>query len=159
MKKKQATSSNCFVCGRDNSTGLHLNFYMSPAGQVTAEICIPDRYQGYPGIVHGGVVAAILDEAGGRAFLDGDPPRFMYTSQLSIRYRKPVPTGIDLRVIGTAGKDYGRVAKATSQIQDAMGTVLAEAEGTYVNLPPQDVEGVDYAALGWKVVSDEEELA
>ena len=90
---KQPNSNHCFVCGRNNPYGLHLKFYESSPGEVTVEYIVPEQFQGYPGVVHGGVVAAILDEVTGRTQMGGDPPRFMFTARLDIRYRKNVPTG------------------------------------------------------------------
>ena len=62
----------CFVCGVQNPVGLLQTFYEdheSDPKQVCAEVMIPDRFQGYPGVAHGGVLAAILDELAGRAVL------------------------------------------------------------------------------------------
>ncbi len=58
---KQPTSNYCFVCGRKNPRGLYMAFYDNGRDEVYAEYTIPEDYQGYPGIVHGGVQAAILD--------------------------------------------------------------------------------------------------
>ncbi|MCL4561147.1 MAG: PaaI family thioesterase [Chloroflexi bacterium] len=157
--KKQPTSNHCFVCGRKNPLGLHLDFYELDSGAVQAEISVPDYYQGYPGVVHGGVLAAMLDETIGRVFMTGDPPRFMYTVQLAIRYRKPVPTGEPIQVIGRAVRDNGRVANAEGEILDEAGTVLVEAKGVYVNVPQETLASLDAEALGWQVYPGQEELA
>ena len=71
---KQPNSNHCFVCGRNNPYGLHLKFYESSPGEVIVEYTVPEQFQGYPGVVHGGVVAAILDEVTGRTQMGGDPP-------------------------------------------------------------------------------------
>jgi acyl-coenzyme A thioesterase PaaI-like protein len=102
-KTYQPNSSHCFVCGLANLIGLHLRFYSTEMGVVKADCIIPDQYQGYPGIVHGGVVSAMLDEAAGRSLMINDKfpdpmkPRFMFTAHLDIRYRKNVPVGEPLR--------------------------------------------------------------
>jgi acyl-coenzyme A thioesterase PaaI-like protein len=84
---------------------LHLKFYETAQGEVTANLCLTDNYQGYPGIVHGGVIAAMLDEAAGRAHMGpNDAPRFMFTARLDVRYRKNVPVGQPLRLVGRAGQ-------------------------------------------------------
>jgi len=148
----QPNSHHCFVCGLKNPFGLQLRFYNTTPGEVCVEYTVPDHYQGYPGVVHGGVVAAMLDEAAGRAFM-GDPeaPRFMYTARMEIRYRKNVPIGQQLKVIGQAGKNKGRTATATSRIFNPEGELLAEAEVLLVDVPAEVVDKVDYEALGWKV--------
>mgnify|MGYP002684960244 CR=1 FL=1 len=69
--KPQATSRMCFVCGRENPVGLHIQFYEDHvAQQVVVPLVIPDAYQGYPGVAHGGVLAAILDEISGTNLVD-----------------------------------------------------------------------------------------
>ena len=60
MQSRQPNSHHCFVCGLQNPFGLQLHFYDNGEDEVRCEYSIPDRYQGYPGIAHGGIVAAIL---------------------------------------------------------------------------------------------------
>ena len=154
MSKPQPNSRHCFVCGVANPYGLQLRFYESGTGEVTAEYTVPERYQGYPGVVHGGIVAAMLDEVCGRAHMGGDPPRFMYTARLEIRYRHNVPVGQPLRLVGRVAKNKARTATATGEIFDAEGELLAEAEALLVDVPPETVNSVDLEALGWKVYED-----
>ncbi len=151
---KQPNSKHCFVCGRENPYGLHLAFYETAPGEVMVEYTVPERYQGYPGVVHGGVVAAMLDEVIGRVHMGGDPPRFLFTARLEVRYRKNVPTCQPLRIIGHAGKSRERSAVATGEIYGPDGDLLAEAEGVLVNVPAEMVNQVDLATLGWKVDDD-----
>ena len=71
------------------------------AGKVRCIMEVPERFNGYPGIVHGGIVAAMLDETSGRAvMLDGDFDNFMVTLKLEVIYRKPTPTDIPLEITG-----------------------------------------------------------
>jgi acyl-coenzyme A thioesterase PaaI-like protein len=154
--EKQPNSLNCFVCGIENPCGLHLKFYTTGTGDVTADYTVPKRYQGYPGVVHGGIVAAMLDEIAGRAHMGGDPPRFMYTARLEMRYRRNVPVGQPLRLVGQAGKSKGRTATATAKIYNQEGVLLAEADALLVDIPTEVVGDVDLENLGWKVYPDEE---
>ncbi len=153
-KSKQPNSKNCFVCGRENPYGLKLKFYETQPGEVIVETTIPEQYQGYPGVVHGGIVAAMLDEVMGRVHMGGNPPRFMFTARLNIRYRKNVPVGQVLRVIGHAGKSKEHSAVANGQIFGPDGDLLAEGDALLVNVPDDVTNTVDLEALGWKVYSD-----
>ena len=156
MKTPQPSSKSCFVCGVENPAGLHLHFYDSAPGEVTAEITVPERFQGYPGIVHGGVIAAMLDEVSGRSLMgSGEKPRFMFTGRLSIHYRKNVPTGQPLRLVGRAGADKGRSATATGSIYNQNGDLLAEAEAILINVPDEMVNLSDLESFGWKVYPDD----
>ena len=154
--EKQPNSLNCFVCGIENPCGLHLKFYTTGPGEVTANYTVPECYQGYPGVVHGGIVAAMLDEVTGRVHMGAYPPRFMYTARLEMRYRRNVPVGQPLRLVGQAGKSKGRTATAVGMIYDQEGVLLAEAEALLVDVPTDVVGGVDLETLGWKVYPDEE---
>ncbi len=158
--KKLATSNHCFVCGRLNDFGLHMNFYQTAPGEVQATIRLPERFQGYPGIVHGGIIAAMLDEISGRAVMmdeEGKPTRFLVTATLNIRYRKPVHIDTELLLRGHLVKDTGRVATVKGEIYDEAGQVLADVELVMVNIPDQMVQVSDLDMLGWRVYPDEEE--
>jgi acyl-coenzyme A thioesterase PaaI-like protein len=154
--EKQPNSLNCFVCGIENPCGLQLKFYTTGPGEVSADYTVPECYQGYPGVVHGGIVAAMLDEVAGRVHMGGDNARFLYTARLEVRYRRNVPVGQPLHLLGQAGKSKGRSATASARIYDQEGVLLAEAEALLVDIPDQVVSSVDLEALGWKVYPDEE---
>jgi len=157
LETRQPNSQNCFVCGIANPIGLHLKFFITAPGEVTAECTLPAQYQGYPGIVHGGIVAAMLDEAAGRSFMgEVENPRFTYTARLEVRYRKNVPIDQPLRLVGHAETSKTRLATAKSAIYGPDGSLLAEAEALLINVPPQSLEGIDLQALGWRIYSDEE---
>jgi uncharacterized protein (TIGR00369 family) len=156
MKSLQPSSRHCFVCGVENPLGLQLRFYDSEPGEVVAEYTLSENYQGYPGVAHGGVVAAMLDEAAGRSLMgDMVTPRFMFTARLNVRYRKNVPVGQPLRLVGKAGESRGRTATATSTIYDQAGNILAEAEALLINVPDQVVENVDLSQLGWQIYPED----
>ncbi|MEJ2597395.1 MAG: hotdog fold domain-containing protein [Anaerolineales bacterium] len=123
---------------------------------MTAEYTVPETYQGYPGVVHGGIVAAMLDELAARAFMSGDPPRFMYTARLQVRYRQNVPTGQPLRLVGRAGESRGRTAKSASAIYGPDGKLLAEGDALLVDAPPESLNFEHLDELGWRVYADEE---
>jgi acyl-coenzyme A thioesterase PaaI-like protein len=154
MHELQPNSRHCFVCGLANPNGLQLRFYQTGPGEVAAEYTVPDQFQGYPGVVHGGIVAAMLDEITGRALMGGDPPRFMFTARLDIRYRKNVPTGQPLRLVGRAEKTKSRTATSLGQIFGVDGELLAEAEAILVDLPEETLGSVSLEALGWRVYEE-----
>lgn len=154
MSKRQPNSRHCFACGVSNPYGLNLRFYESGPGEVVAEYTVPEHFQGYPGIVHGGIVAAMLDEVCGRAYMGDDPPRFMYTGRMEVRYRQNVPVGEPLRIVGRAYRSRGRTATAIGELYGPGGDLLAEAEALLVDVPPNVIDSADLEALGWKVYED-----
>ncbi|MGD0877150.1 MAG: PaaI family thioesterase [Anaerolineales bacterium] len=153
--KKQPNSHMCFICGMENPVGLHLKIYEVEPGLIETNYTAPDHYQSYPGILHGGIVATILDEISGRAHM-GDPsqPRFMVTAKLEIKYRKNVPIGKPLRIVGKAGKTKGRMAESWAGIYDEAGILLAEGNSLLIDIPTEVLKSVDPAAVGWKVYPD-----
>ena len=152
MSSLQPNSRHCFVCGLENPFGLKLRFYTTDPGEVCVEYTVPEQYQGYPGVVHGGIVAAMLDEVTVRVFMgDPDTPRFMYSARLDIRYRKNVPVGVPLKVVGRVGKNKARSATASGAIYSPDGELLAEAEALLVDVPAGVVDSVNLDELGWKV--------
>ncbi len=155
QKEKQPGSKTCFVCGKENLVGLKLDFYTLEPGVVCSRVNIPEHYTGYPGTIHGGIVAAILDECGGRAQM-AESNRFTVTAQLNVRYRLPVPSLTDLVVFGRAGKRRGRISFAHSEIQTQDGKILAEAELVLVDIPESQIADVDLEEMGWRVYPDEE---
>ena len=151
--EKQANSRLCFVCGLENPVGLHLSFYETGPGEVTVDFTPSDHYQGYPGVLHGGIVASILDEAAGRAHMGIFPPCFMFTAKLEVKFRKNIPIGKPLKIIGKAGKDRGRMAEGWSGIYTQEGELLAEANVLLVDVPnPPDPSELEES--GWKVYPD-----
>ena len=155
---KQPNSRDCFVCGVDNPYGLKLDFYETKPGQVVVETIVPNQFQGYPSIVHGGIVACLVDEALGRAQMGNDlnNPRFMYTAKLSVQYRKPVPTNQPIRIVGIAVNTKKRIATSRAEIYGSDGELLVDAEAILVNIPDKVINSVDLEALGWRIYPDEE---
>lgn len=137
MKAKRSNSSQCFGCGSENTLGLQLVFYLNEDQQVESQMLIPEQFQGFPGVVHGGIVATILDESIARAATAANPNRIMLTGKLTTRYRKPTPVGMPLRAVGEVIRDRGRMVECASYLYDQDGELLAQAEGLMVDLPPE----------------------
>lgn len=151
---KLPNSKNCFACGMENPIGLKLEMYADPeSGGVICDYTIPKKYEGYPGVAHGGIVATLLDEVISRVYMVGDHNRFMYTAKLTTRLRKHVPVEQPLHMTGSFIKDKGRTAEADAKIFSPSGELLAEGEALLVALPPEDV-AVDLQELGWRVYPD-----
>jgi acyl-coenzyme A thioesterase PaaI-like protein len=152
--KRQPNSRYCFICGMENPVGLHLHIYETAPGEVGSVYIAPDHFQGYPGVLHGGIVAAIIDEISGRTHMGNDPmnPRFMFTAKLEVKYRKNVPVGRKLKVIGKAGKSRARSADAWAGIYDAeTDELLAEGNTLLIDVPTDHFDKSRLNELGWKV--------
>jgi uncharacterized protein (TIGR00369 family) len=153
---KQPSSRMCFICGRQNQVGLKLDFFENPdSGRVTAEFAVPDVYQGYPGVVHGGIVAAILDETAGRAvMLQRSDDDLMATLRLAVRYRRPTPTETPLTAVGWVEKMTGTGARVAGEIRQADGTVTATCEAMLAAVPESFHTNWEEEKAYWKVYDD-----
>ena len=145
----------CFICGLENPVGLHLHIYETEPGVVETTYTAPDHFQGYPGVLHGGIVGALIDEISGRAHMGSDPddPRFMFTAKLEVKYRQNVPVGKPLKIIGKAGRSKSKSAEAWAGIYNAeTNELLAEGSTLLINVPDEQLDKSRLSELGWKVV-------
>ncbi len=149
---KQPNSKMCFICGLENPVGLHLHMYETAPGVIESKYIAPEHFQGYPGVLHGGIVAALLDEVSGRIHMgDAANPRFMFTGKLEVKYRKNVPIGKLLKIVGKAGKVRAKMAESWAGIYDENGELLAEANALHINVPEDQFDLSRLDELGWKV--------
>jgi len=138
----------------ENPVGLHLHIYETAPGEVESTYLAPDHFQGYPGVLHGGIVAAIIDEISGRAHMGDDPlnPRFMFTAKLEVKYRRNVPIGRQLKLVGKAGKSRAKSAEAWAGIYDGeTNELLAEGNTLLMDVPADQFDISRLNELGWKV--------
>jgi len=131
--KKQPTSRMCFGCGRENPVGLRADYYQDH-GKVYCEYTPGEEYQGYPGVVHGGILCTILDEVLYRTALMEENP-WMVTGKMEVRFRAPVPTGRPLTATAEVVQRTRRTLEAKGEIQLEDGTVAVEAGATFVRIP------------------------
>ena len=126
----------CLVCGPENEHGLRLRFQRTADG-ASATGQVPEHLQGFASRTHGGIVAAILDEAMYYAVgLQGMPG--VATAEISVRYRRPLPTGRDFLVEARCLRQTRRFAKTAASLT-CDGELVAEAEGTFLPVPA-DIE-------------------
>jgi len=149
---QQYNSASCFACGLENPSGLRLRFYDNGKDQVFAYFTLEPTHAGYPGMAHGGIVAAILDEVGGRTVMINNPDRFFVTAHMDVRYRHPVPVSVPLEATAWLLKRRARRTKAHAEIfADDMG-ILAEADILFIDLPPSLVDPSEVESeFGWRL--------
>src|SRR5947199_6588960 len=116
MKLNDATDYQlCFVCGQRNPYGLQLVFRLEN-NTIVADFQPREEHQGFPGVIHGGIVAAVLDEALGRTSVLAEIPEWTMTGRLEIRYRRYVPYGPLLRVRAALGTQKRRMIQASGAV-------------------------------------------
>ena len=132
--EKQYNSRMCFVCGMENPAGLHAHFYQVDDTTCVGRFLPADHHQGYPGRVHGGIIASMMDETMGRAVW-GDAQTWGVTAELTIKYLAPVPLGEMLTVVGRLTRDTRRIFEAEGILLTADGKEAARAHGKYLKVP------------------------
>ena len=133
--KKQQISKMCFVCGVNNDFGLHANFYETDANELVALIKPSDKHQGYPGRMYGGIAVTILDETIGRSIRNcKDEQIWGVTLELKTKFRKPIPLGQELKIVGRVTSEGNRSFEGTGEIILPNGEIAVSAEGKYMKV-------------------------
>jgi len=130
--QEQKKSLGCFLCGVENPHGMKLTWFSDfEQGVVWTDVEVAPYYNGYPGVTHGGIVAALLDETSFRAIALEEKERFLtdervfVTGSLNIHYHKPTPTGQPLRVVGWIKRAGAKRYETLAEIRLPDGTVTA----------------------------------
>jgi acyl-coenzyme A thioesterase PaaI-like protein len=161
--RKQPNSHHCVVCGLRNEAGLKVAFYDTEAEdggpELLARFTARPIHQGYPGRMHGGLAAGILDETIGRAINSGrgeeEPTIWGVAVELATRFHQPVPLEVALTARGRISRHRRRLFEGTGEIYLPDGTVAVSAAGRYMTLPLDEISAIDPAQLGWRVYPDE----
>lgn len=121
---------NCFACGTLNAGGLGLDLHVEP-GRSWTELALDRRFEGWEGVIHGGILSTILDEVMAWALVGADD--WGVTARMAIEYRRPVTVGMRVRGEGWITDRRKRIVHTAGHIVDAgSGIELATATGTYV---------------------------
>lgn len=122
----------CYVCGRENPTGLGVTFFLE-GGRVRTSFVPDDRQQGPPRHVHGGCLSAVLDEAmGAAAWCAGHP---VVAARLEVDFRRAVPLGERCTVEAWVVEAKGRKVFTRSELRLADGKVGTVGRGLFIEAP------------------------
>ena len=117
----------CFGCGQKNPIGLKLSFYRD--GKMARAEFIPDKlYQGWRGIVHGGIIATALDEAlSHAAHFDGVE---CITAEMAVRFKRPAKVEEPLIITASITRKTRKLIETEAKAVLKDGTVVAEGTAT-----------------------------
>ena len=125
----------CYGCGKDNPKGLKLQFKRDPNGHLLSETVFSKEHQGYKDIVHGGMIATVLDEVmGNLTWLNGIA---CMTTQLTVRYKKAIRVGERVFLEGKIDSEEGRVIRASATAKNAQGETFSSASASYLKIKPR----------------------
>jgi len=137
VRKFPAKADNvCFGCGGANAAGMKLEFEANTeTGRVTGRFKIGKDFQGGMGMLHGGIIATLMDEAMGKVCRLSDVRAV--TAELSVRYLKPIQVEQEIVVEAFQVKRDGRNLYHEGEIRNSEGTVLARGTGRFVVIDPE----------------------
>jgi uncharacterized protein (TIGR00369 family) len=116
----------CFICGKDNPIGFKAEFMIDPVHRrAETQVRIPEVFQGWQGVTHGGIISALLDEICAQACMGCG--LVVVTGEIKIRYRSPVPIGSVVTVIGEVVGERRKLVDVKGRLE-LDGKVMAEAE-------------------------------
>jgi uncharacterized protein (TIGR00369 family) len=120
----------CFGCGELNLSGLQLRLHLNKRGAWT-ELSLPERFQGWEGVAHGGIISTILDEVMAWSIIERDG--WAVTARMAVEFKNPLPTGRPIRAEGRVVEDRRRIITTAARIVDLdSGLAIATAEATFV---------------------------
>lgn len=156
IQNGQHISKHCMVCGIVNPFSLKTRFFETVEKEVVALFTAREEHQSYPGIAHGGVSAALLDEVIGRAIMAHHGQHtFGVTVDLQVKYKKPVPLGVELKVVGRITNDRGRLYEGSGELYLPDGTVAVSAQGKYLKRQLDQITDSNFVAEEWFAPADE----
>ena len=130
----------CFVCGQDNPDGLRLVFGKESEGDgVETTVTFTPKYQGWKGIIHGGLLSTLLDEVMVKAA--AHQGHICVTAELTVKFKKPAEVGIPYRVLGRVTSIRQKLIFAEGQVEDADGMLIASATAKFFSLARRQPAG------------------
>jgi acyl-coenzyme A thioesterase PaaI-like protein len=129
-------TAGCVVCGRGNPHGMKLFLHVDDAtGHVRCDFIPRAEHIGFEGIIHGGVLATVLDEAMVWA-ATWRGRRFCVCGELTVRYRQSVHVGQSLIISAQVDFSRPKLVETSAKILDAANSLIATANGKYVPVAP-----------------------
>ncbi len=129
-------SKGCFVCGNsdDNPRSLGLTIFWNDEEQRTEIPIFPNStWCGYEGVVHGGIIASVFDDAMAWA-IRRESGSWAVTGELSVRYLRPVLADTRYVVEGRVEKSSGRRISTVAVMKEGNGKKVAEANALFVRI-------------------------
>lgn len=130
-----AAQNRCFGCGEANPTGLRLDFLLAPDGTIVCPAAIGDAFEGHPGLLHGGIIATLLDETMSKSVRARGLTAM--TRHMEVDYKRPVPSQTPIRMEGCVVRSEGRKHWVEAHILDQAGKVLASGKGLFIEVKAQ----------------------
>lgn len=148
------------VCGIKNKFSLGARFYELDNRELACTFQTREFHQSYPGRLHGGVAAGILDETIGRAIDNFEPGTWAVTVELNVKYKKPIPINATLKAIGRVTSNNRKIFEAEGEILLEDGSIAATSWGKYLKMNDKAMAEEAFSEKEWFVLdeTDPEEM-
>lgn len=123
-------NTRCFVCGAENARGLHLRFIPGTDGSAEADWETDTEWESFSGVIHGGIISTVLDEAMSKAVTYSGPAGL--TAELRIRLRQHLVPGERVTVKGWVVDRRKRRIRTEASLCDKSGVERAHAWATFL---------------------------
>ena len=154
--RKQNNSAMCMVCGAENKFSLRSRYYELENGEIVSVFRSENWHQSYPGRVHGGIAAAVLDELIGRALCIAEPEMWGVTVEFRIQYKKAIPTEMDLKARARMTKNSRKLYEGTGELLLPDGEIAATAWGKYMKMPLEKIANREFAENEWFLINEQD---
>ena len=144
QERDDSPRHDCFGCGNRNTEGLQIDFTIDGL-KVSGRFTPRKSHQGFPGVAHGGIAAAAMDEAMGWAMYAAGA--WAMTARMQVKYRRPLRLGEEVIVSAETVRDRGRRLEATAQITTLNGEVICEADGLFLRMPESESQKMDSSSF------------
>jgi uncharacterized protein (TIGR00369 family) len=124
------STKDCYVCGKENRRGLGIQFF-ADQDLVRGTFRARDFLCGYPGVLHGGILASVADEVMWWA-ASWKRASSCVTVELNVKYRKPASTDREYELTARVIKERKRVVEVEGEVRDKGGGIYAAAWGRYL---------------------------
>jgi len=130
--KELKDNPRCYVCGKDNPDGLKVQFAVDHAARTITGRFTPRReHEGWEGIVHGGIIATLMDEAMVKLAAHlGEPA---VSAEITVKFKARVAPGEELVVTGRLTREANRLIEAEATVEKGL-VVVAEAKGKLLKI-------------------------
>jgi uncharacterized protein (TIGR00369 family) len=144
QERDDSPRHDCFGCGDRNAEGLQIQFEID-GWKVSGRFTPRKSHQGFPGVAHGGIAAAAMDEAMGWAMYAAGA--WAMTARMQVKYRRPLTLGEEVIVSAETVRDRGKRLEAVARITTLGGEVIAEAEGLFLRMPESESRKMDSSSF------------
>ena len=123
----------CFVCGTQNPVGLKLNFrYDEKNDEMVSNTVFPRHFQGWQGVLHGGLISTVLDEIMIKAVAQKGLK--CVTAELNIKFKKPALLKKEFTIKGKVNEKRRRIVSTEGCVVDSDGVTIATANGKFITI-------------------------